>query len=130
MPGARITWNDPVPAVRASAHRGINLAGEYLLGRVKPRTPHLGGDLEERTTWEGVSGDSIADLEQGGQIQSDTEYAVYQHEGMRKDGSYVITQHTHEPNPAAGTKFVEGPLEENRDTLYGIIAGSIAQGLG
>lgn len=126
MPGTRITWNDPVPAVRASARVGINRAGEYLLGRVKPRTPHLGGDLEERTTWSPVEGD---DVEQGGQIQSDTPYAVYQHEGMRRDGTYVIRQHTHEPNPMAGTKFVEGPLREESETLYGIIAGAIAQGL-
>lgn len=126
MPGSRITWNDPVPAVRASAVVGINRAGEYLLGRVKPRTPHLGGDLEEKTTWSPVEGDNV---EQGGQVQSDTEYAVYQHEGMRKDGTYVIRQHTREPNPMAGTKFVEGPLREESETLYGIIAGAISQGL-
>jgi hypothetical protein len=127
MPDTRLTWNDPMPRVRASARVGLNRAGEFLLGRVKPRTPHLGGDLEEKTTLYTVESD--ADVEEGAQIQSDTAYAVYQHEGMRKDGTYVITRHTHEPNPDAGTKFVEGPLRENEEILLGIVAGAIAQGL-
>lgn len=125
MSDVRITWNDPTPRARASAARGINLGGEFLLGRVKPRTPHLEGDLEEKTTWQPVDGH---DVEQGGQIQSDTPYAVYQHEGMRKDGTYVVREHTHEPNADAGTKFVEGPLRENEETILAIIAGQIAQG--
>lgn len=126
MPDTRITWTDPVPRVRRAAATGLNVAAEHLLGLVKPIEPHLGGDMEEKTTVEHVV---EADIEQGAQIQVDTPYAVYQHEGEHADGSGVITRHTTEPNAAAQTHFVSDPLEANRELLLAIVGGSIAAAL-
>ena len=127
MPDTRITWSDPVPRVRRAARTGLNVAAEHLLGLVKPIEPHLGGDMEERTTVHQVASEDA--IEEGAQIQVDTAYAVYQHEGEHADGSGGITRHTTEPNAAAQTHFVSEPLEQNRELLLAIVAGSIAAAL-
>lgn len=43
-----------------------------------------------------------------------TEYAAYQHEGRRFDGSHVIRRHS---NPRSKTKYLEDPVKNNLSIL-------------
>jgi hypothetical protein len=106
---------------------GANRAIERLLAIVTPLTPNLEGNLVRDYGIHAASSASV--FSEGAQLQNSSPYAVYQHEGMRKDGSHVVRKHTTDPNANARTKFVEVPMREARDELYGIVAAEIARGL-
>lgn len=125
----RIVWRETeiLRVVDEAVARGENRAVERLLAIVTPFTPYLEGDLVKDYGIHQAT--SATAFSEGAQLQNSSPYVVPQHEGQRKDGSHVIRQHTHDPHPAARTKFVEVPFRESKDELYGIVAAEIARGL-
>ncbi|MDX9975327.1 MAG: minor capsid protein, partial [FCB group bacterium] len=51
-------------------------------------------------------------------------YAVYQHEGMRKDGSFVVENYS---EPGSGPKFLENKLAENAEDYMRLAAQEAAR---
>jgi hypothetical protein len=52
-------------------------------------------------------------------------YALYQHEGVRADGTHVVLHYTH---AGRGKKYLENPLKQNLDRynqMFGQIIGQI-----
>jgi hypothetical protein len=129
MANVTVRWNGRAAseAVRRGAANGLNLAAEHLAGLSTPLVPYLDGDLLES---QDVHQATPATIEDGAQVQYDTPYAVYQHEGEHADGSGVITQHSHGRNPGAQTHFLSEPLAQNTKVLGAIIAQAVKAELG
>lgn len=127
MANVTIRWHGPaaVAAVRAGLAEGLNQAAEYLAGQSTPLVPYLDGDL---TDSQDIHQATPATVEQGAQVQYDTPYAVYQHEGG--DGTRTVVNYTRNPHPQAGSHFLSRPLESNAALLQQIIAASVERGLG
>jgi len=128
MANVTIRWNGrgAAAAIREGAARGVNMAAEHLAGLAAPLTPYLDGDLLESQDVHQATAETV---EQGAQVQYDTAYAKYQHEGVMPDGSHVITNHSHGRNPAAQTHFLSQPLAENTKVLQAIIAQQVKAAL-
>lgn len=95
-------------AIEAAAVRGLQLAGEHLLGVSRKQVPHEQGELE-RLSYASVDESSLTVA-----VSYDTPYAVRQHEEM----SY---QH----DAGRKAKYLEDPMNAEKDTMYGIIAAQI-----
>jgi hypothetical protein len=129
MANVTIRWNGrgAAAAIRKGATQGVNMAAEHLAALSTPLVPYLDGDLLESQDVHQATEDSVED---GAQVQYDTPYAAYQHEGVMPDGSHVITNHSHGRNPAAQTHFLSQPLAENTKVLQAIIAQQVKAALG
>lgn len=130
LSSTRIVWRGAQldAAVFGGAARGLNLAALHLQALATPLTPYLDGTLQLGYGIHDVFADRES-LEQGSQLQNSARYAAYHHEGGD------ATRHINEANrarnvhPDAQSKFVEQPMSDNRDDLFGIIANAIAAGL-
>lgn len=127
-PSTRIVWRGDaaLAAVDEALAAGCNRATERLLAIVVPFTPYLEGDL---TRAYGIHRATAATASEGAQLQNSAEYAVAQHEGKRRGDGWTVRHHTTADHPQARTKYVEVPMREARDELYGIIGASVRDGL-
>ncbi len=75
-----------------------------------PQTPWRSGDLRASRfiSRPQIIGDSVSV-----EVGFNTEYAAYQHEGARRDGSHVIRRWTTDHVPAPGIKFLESKMVAN-----------------
>jgi hypothetical protein len=110
-----ITWSgDDIAAQLAGATpRGLRLAGEHLLQVSRTQVPIEEGTLERS----GVV--SVDETKPAAAVSYDTPYAVPQHERM-------------ELRHAAGrkAKYLEDPMNAERDTMLALIAAAARRGLG
>ena len=120
---SRIVWkgDDALRVTDKALAKGCNVACERLFAIVVPFTPYLEGDLTRAYGIHQASPTSV--LSEGAQLQNSSVYAEYQHEGG--DETRTIRKHTHDPHPAAMTKFVEVPFRHAATELQGIIAQSV-----
>lgn len=121
-----IRWNrqGAVDAARAGLAQGLNLAAEHLAALSTPLVPYLDGDLTDSQDVHQATPETV---DQGAQVQYDTPYAAYQHEGG--DETRTVVNYTRNPHPAAGSHFLSRPLQENAHTLQGIIAQAMRAAL-
>lgn len=56
-----------------------------------------------------------------------TDYAAYQHEGVRADGTHVVQNYTHS---GTGKKFLEKKLFDNEDDYVAIVANEVKGAMG
>jgi hypothetical protein len=83
-----------------------------------PLTPRGTGDLVN--SWKVVKKDELT-LE----IGYDIIYAMYQHQGMREDGTYIIRN-----RPAGGQSFfLKDPIDQNLKKHFDIYDNTIMEGL-
>lgn len=104
-------FNDPRPAVRAAAERGVYLAGEHLLGVAVQNAPVDEGTLRN-------SGATSTDGTKA-VVSFDTPYAARQHEELT----------WHHPR-GGGAKYLEKALGSERDAISKVIATTIRRTLG
>lgn len=130
LSSTRIVWRGAEldAAVFGGAARGMNLAALRLQALATPLTPYLDGTLqlgygihEAEATRES--------LEQGAQLQNSVKYAAYHHEGGDATRTINEANRARNVHPDAQSKFVEKPMSDNRDELFGLIAASIAGAL-
>lgn len=99
--------------VHKAVKKGLAKVGIEVKRKVTPKTPRDTGEL--LNSWK-VESDTLS-IEMG----YDIIYAMYQHQGRRQDGSYIIVN-----RPAGGeTYFLKNALEENYDTILQIFAKTI-----
>lgn len=112
-----IPGKDPVPIIRNATDRGVLIAAEHVLGesrQVVPIAPD-GGTLER-------SGRASAEQSGGttrGAVSYDTPYAAVQHEELH---------YRHAPGRTA--KYLERPLNANRQQVLALISKELRGGLG
>ncbi len=112
------------------AAEGLYSAGQALLNAADdeiPQTPQLTGDLRASRL---VQKPEISQ----GRISVDagynSEYAAYQHEGERKDGSHKVKEYTTDIVPNPGAKFLEKKMVSNAARFMAITADRIRKKLG
>ncbi len=110
-----IEWNEDevLAAIEGASMDGVELAAEHLLTVSSQRAPLEEGDLAR-------SGEVSTDAEQqAAAVSFDRPYAVVQHEDL-------TLQH------AAGktAKYLEDPMNEERDTMLQLLAGPLREELG
>jgi hypothetical protein len=107
---AKIKWNGPAvkAANHAAAARGLGKAAEHILGESRKEVPLEEGTLER-------SGVASVDREHLiAAVAYDTPYAVRQHEEL-----------TWQHDEGRNAKYLEGPMNRERDTALQIIAAEI-----
>lgn len=111
---ATVQWNgeEIKRKVRAAAILGITLAAEHLLGESRTLVPLEEGTLERSGT---VVVDEAA---LRATVTYDTPYAVRQHEELN---------YRHAPGRQA--KYLETPMNTERDTMQAIIAAQIRRAM-
>lgn len=97
-------------AIREAAGRGLNLAGEHVLGVSNDQVPHEEGTLE-RSGRVNVDGLTVA-------VSYDTPYAIEQHEDL-----------TYRHDPGRNAKFLENAFNSERNTAAQLIATAIRRKL-
>lgn len=107
-----LEWrDDEVKALIAGAEmEGLELAAEYLLQVSAELAPHEEGDLERSGE---VSKDDNA---QTVAVSYDRPYAVRQHEEM-----------TWRHDPGKQAKYLEDPMNNEKPTMLGLLAGPIEE---
>lgn len=104
----RVTWNPPKPGDAIAS--GLTAAVEHLAGEVTPRTPRLTGDLRQNMV---VHHANTGSLEAG--ITFHSPYARRQHE----------LETGNRTTPGTTGHFLEGPFNEQRETMMRLIANTI-----
>lgn len=110
-----LTWDgDVVLAVlKGATIEGLELAAEHLLQVSSSQAPHEEGDLER-------SGEVSKDeTQQAVAVSYDRPYAVRQHEDM-----------TLRHDEGRKAKYLEDPMNEERDTMLAILAKAAGKPLG
>lgn len=114
MTRARLTWNGDavLRGTRAGAARGLRLGSEHVLQVSRGRAPIEEGTLERSGTA------TVDEDELRAAVAFDTPYAVVQHERMdlRHDAGRTA-------------KYLEGPMNEEADTVGEIIAAEMRRAL-
>ena len=107
---SRIEWHGDAIAehLREAAARGLGLAAEHLLQVSREGVPLEEGTLE-RSGVASVDADELTAA-----VSYDTAYAVRQHEDM-----------TARHDQGRTAKYLEGPANEERDTMLDIIAAQV-----
>ena len=111
----RIEWNgDEIKAtIHAAAMHGLDLAAEHLLQVSTQLAPHEEGDLAR-------SGEvSKDDSTRKAAVSYDRPYAVRQHEEL-----------TWRHDAGKQAKYLEDPMNRERDTLLSLITGPLRDKLG
>lgn len=111
---ATLNWNGEQvkKEMRAAAVRGVTLAVEHLLGEARAKVPLEEGTLER-------SGTTVIDEEKlRGTVVFDTPYAVRQHEEL---------DYQHAPGREA--KYLENPMNTERDVMLALIAAETRRAL-
>lgn len=103
-------WHGDRIQILAAGRRGVRSAAQRLLALSQPKVPIDTGRLRSsgRAQGVGMGRDGMA-----AEVSYDTEYAVYQHEGL---------DYNHDEGQA---KFLEEPLNASRQELLGIIAEEV-----
>jgi len=113
-------------AVPTATERGLfKAAAEFLRDADNdiPQTPKLYGDLRGSKK---IENPVITFSELSIQVGYDIEYAAYQHEGQREDGSHRIMFHTTTKGvKMPGTKFLQSKMPLNKSKYIKIIADTI-----
>lgn len=109
-----MTWNgdEVTDAIREAAIEGLGFAAEHLLQVSRERVP-LEETILERSGTPSVDPEKLQAC-----VSYDTPYAVRQHEEM---------DWRHDDGRSA--KYLEGPANEERDTMNEIIATQIRRSL-
>lgn len=110
----RLDWDGlaVTAQMRAGAIRGLEVATEHVLGASRAVVP-----LEEATLERsGVA--SVDETDLTGAISYDTVYAVRQHEEL-----------TWRHAEGRTAKYLEGPLEAERETVAALVAAQIRRAL-
>lgn len=111
---AEIIWNTKDFFIRMgkietkatnAAKMAVEAVAEDVLTKSQNEVPLDQGDLMRSGHTEHFP--SFSQVSYGGQAVN---YAVYQHEGHRKDGSHVIRNHTFRGRK---TKYLEDPIKNN-----------------
>lgn len=97
----------------AAEGRGLGKAAEHLLGESRKRVPIEEGTLERS----GVASVDEGNLQAA--VSYDTVYAARQHE-----------ETTWRHDPGRTSKYLEGPFEEEHNTMMGLVAAEIRRETG
>lgn len=115
MTDFEVSWDgdDVLAALRGASVDGLELAAEHLLQVSSSRAPHEEGDLER-------SGEVSKDpASQTVAVSYDRPYAVRQHEDL-----------TLRHDDGRSAKYLEDPMNEERDTMLALIARASRRKLG
>ncbi|MEU5945137.1 hypothetical protein ABZ793_06190 [Micromonospora sp. NPDC047465] len=110
-----LTWDgdDVLAALKGASMEGLELAAEHLLQVSSSQAPHEEGDLER-------SGEVSKDPSTGAvAVSYDRPYAVRQHEDM-----------TLRHDDGRKAKYLEDPMNEERDVMLALIAKAAGKPLG
>jgi hypothetical protein len=105
--GFRLEWNDDkiLAALRGASMEGLELAAEHLLAASSVLVPLEEGDLDR-------SGEVSTDAdEQAAAVSYDRPYAARQHEEL-----------TWRHDEGREAKYLEKPMDEERDTMLELLA--------
>ncbi len=108
-----------------SARKGLaNAAFEMLYDadNEAPQTPDEIGDLKGSRK---IEEPKITNKEISIKAGYDSEYAAYQHEGERKDGTHKVRNYTTTKVPQPGPKFLQTKMVRHKKKYIGIAAESI-----
>ncbi len=112
------------------AAKGLYDGGAALLDAADneiPQTPQKSGDLRDsRLVKDPVITENQISVDAG----YTKEYAAYQHEGERKDGSHKVKEYTTDIVPNPGAKFLEKKLAGNAKRFMAVVADYIREKLG
>ncbi|WP_406321048.1 hypothetical protein [Streptomyces sp. NBC_00519] len=108
----RFNGSQALAGTQAGAARGLRIAAEHVLARSRARVP-----IDEAT----LERSGVATVDEGSltaAVSYDTPYAVRQHEelGYRHDAGRTA-------------KYLEGPLNEQADTVAEIVAAQVRRSL-
>jgi hypothetical protein len=117
----------------ATSRRAIKVALDRLLKQailISPTVPRVTGILrgDRNSEWTPTKKvNTLATLVEG-YLAFRAPYAAYQHEGMRRDGSHVIVNHS---EAGSGAKFLEAKLAraDLRKELLDLMGHVINQGI-
>lgn len=101
--------------VTQAQRKGLSDCAVTLLTLSQNKVPLDKSPLLQSGGWELEDDESVA-------VFYAIEYAAYQHEGMRADGTRQVHNYT---SPGRGPKFLEGPLHENIGTFMSYIESAI-----
>lgn len=111
---ATVRWNGDAiaDAVREACVRGVKKAGEHLLGESRDLVPIEEGTLER-------SGTVVVDEDElTATVVYDTPYAVVVHEDL-------TARHA----PGRQAKYLEQPMNTERDTMQALITAEVRRAL-
>jgi hypothetical protein len=98
--------------------KAIQDAANEILRLSQHEVPHDKGLLQNSGVVEPVDKETVA-------VGYNKEYAAYQHEGKRKDGSHVIQNY----QKGRKGKYLEDPIKNNLDTLLEVVGRSMKIGV-
>ena len=133
-----------VQLVPQAAERGLGQAGLLLLGHTGTEDPVIPKDegtlagswslfVQNKLKKAGPNDAATDHKEPIGKdemmavVGFNSPYAVYQHEGQRKDGSHVVHNYT---LAGSGPDFLKKPLSDNREFYMKKVADEIKKALG
>lgn len=99
--------------------KSINNAADEVLRLSQKEVPHDKGLLQNSGVVEPIDDNTVA-------VGYNKEYAAYQHEGRRADGSRVIMKH----QKGRKGKYLEDPIKNNLETLQNIIGNTLKISVG
>lgn len=117
-------------AGQEAAARGLFTAAQAVLTAADdeiPQTPYLHGDLRasRQVLQPEITAEKIAVT-----FGYNSEYAAYQHEGQRKDGSHVVKEYTTTRVPSPGAKFLQKKMAGNTRRFMAIVVDHIRRSTG
>lgn len=117
MTEVTLEWHgdEVLAALHGATPDGLQLAAEHLLQVSRQQVPHQTGTLERSGT---VSVDANPDAPAAA-VTYDQPYAVRQHEDL-----------TMRHDQGRKAKYLEDPLNSERDTMLGLIAGPMRDAIG
>ena len=102
---------------------GLEQMGDTLLLLSSYEVPHDTGQMQSTGHKYPKHTEVVATRELN--VAYDTEYAAYQHEGIRKDGTHIIKQY----QKGRKAKYLEDPLKMNLNMWQKILRDNLAQNM-
>lgn len=99
--------------------KALNQAADEVLRLSQKEVPHDKGLLQNSGAVETIDSDTVA-------VGYNKEYAAYQHEGRRADGTHVIQNY----QKGRKGKYLEDPIKNNLDKLRDIIGSTLQVSVG
>lgn len=105
--------------IAGTTPRALNKAADEVLRLSQKEVPHDTGMLQNSGAVEPIDENTVA-------VGYNKEYAAYQHEGRRADGSRPIMKY----GKGRKGKYLEDPIKNNLATLQNIIGSTLQIGVG
>lgn len=105
--------------IRGTTNKAINKAADEILRLSQAEVPHDTGALQNSGHVEPVDSETVA-------VGYNKEYAAFQHEGRRRDGSHVVLHY----QKGRKGKYLEDPIKNNLQKLRDIIGSTLQISVG